>query len=116
MTATLPYQDMAVLLVNASFLTNIALLSGFALFTETHPRGSTLRTITAALSAALAFVMFCGIVIYGIISVPRYFNRKTTNNNMMTSIATLAAKSGSNNDEKQPLLKAQGSDRITATY
>jgi hypothetical protein len=103
------------LLVNASFLTNIALLSSFALFTETHPHGSTLRTITAALSASLAFLTFCGIVIYGIISVPRYFKRKTTNN-MMTSIATLVAKSGSNNDEKQPLLKAQGSDRITATY
>ena len=32
---------------------------------------------------------------------------------MMTSLAT---NDGSDNDEKQPLLKAQGSDRITATY
>lgn len=106
---------MAVLLVNGSFLTNMALLSGFALFTEAHPHRSTIRTVTATLSAALAFIIFCGIIIYGIISAPRLFNRKTINK-MMTSIASLAANGGSNNDEKQPLLKAQGSDRITATY
>ena len=115
MSTTLPYQNMAVLLVNGSFLTNMALLSGFALFTEAHPHGSTIRTVTATLSAALAFIIFCGIIIYGIISAPRLFNRKTINK-MMTSIASLAANGGSNNDEKQPLLKAQGSDRITATY
>ena len=90
----------------------MALLSGFALFAEAHPHGSTIRTVTATLSAALAFI-FCGII-YGIISALRYqlFNRKTTNK-MMTSLAT---NGGSDNDEKQPLLKAQGSDRITATY
>ena len=76
--------------------------------------GSTIRTVIATLSAALAFIIFCGIIIYGIISALRYqlFNRKTTNK-MMTSLAT---NDGSDNDEKQPLLKAQGSDRITATY
>ena len=100
MSATFPYQNTAVLLVNGSFLTNMALLSGFALFAEAHPHGSTIRTVTATLSAALAFIIFCGIIIYGIICALRYrlFNRKTTNTEMMTS---LAANGGSNNDEKQ---------------
>ena len=114
MSTTLPYQNTAVLLVNGSFLTNMALLSGFALFAEAHPHGSTIRTIIATLSAALAFIIFCGIIIYGIISALRcrLFNRKTINK-MMTSLST---NGGLDNDETQPLLKAQGSDRITATY
>ena len=114
MTATLPYQGVAALLVNGSFLTNLALLSGFALFTETHPHGSVVRIVITALSTGLAFLMFCGIVIYGIIA-PRYFNRKAISN-MLTSVVSMATNSDPNSDEKQPLLKAQESDRITATY
>ena len=114
MTATLPYRNTSILVVNGSFLTNLALLSGFALFTETNPLRSTLRTVMAALSIGLAFLTFCCIVIYEIIAL-RYLNRKTVSN-MMSSVASLASKSFSNNDERQPLLKAQGSDRVTATY
>lgn len=114
MTATLPYRNVANLVVNGLFLKNLALLSGFALLTLTHPHGSTLRTPAAALSIGFALLTLCGIVIYGI-TASRYFNRKAINNGM-TLIASLGTTSDSKSDEKQPLLKAQGSNRITATY
>ena len=114
-TATLPYRDRAVLLINGAFLVNLAILSGFALFTETQPHGSTLRTVTVALSAGLAFLMFSGIVIYGMIA-PQYSNRKTISK-LMTSVASLATNDSNKlSEERQPLLKVQGSDRVSATY
>ena len=102
-TIILPHRNRDVLLVNGSFLANLALLSGFALFTETQPNGSTLKLVIITLSTGLAFLKFCGIVIYGTIAT-RYFKKQNIDSVMQAVISFL----GSNSDEKQPLLNTQG--------
>ena len=75
MALTHPYKNKAVLLLQSSFLMNLTILSGFAIFARTHPNGPSLQAIAVGLSTGIAFLQFCGIVLHAVIA-PRRSCRK----------------------------------------
>ena len=75
MALTHPYKNKAVLLLQSSFLMNLTILSGFAIFACTHPNGPSLQAIAVGLSTGIAFLQFCGIVLHAVIA-PRCSYRK----------------------------------------
>ena len=72
MTLVQPYKSLAILILQSSFFTNLTLLSGF--FSLTYNKGMsdnarpTLQSIAVGLSTGIAFLQFCGIVLYAIIA------------------------------------------------
>ena len=68
---THPYKNRVVLLLQSSFLANLAIVSGFIIFTQTHQNGPTLQAVAVGLSTGIAFLQFCGIVIHAMIT-PRW--------------------------------------------
>ena len=82
MTLTQPYKSRALLLLHGSFLTNLTLLSGCAIYaSQTHAHGSrlTLKTVIVGLSTGFAFLKFCGIILYLILAPWCPFKRDTSN-------------------------------------
>ena len=67
-----PYKSLAILVLQSSFLINLTLLSGFVIFAYTYADSNklTLQSVAVGLSTGVAFLQFCGIVLYAII-VPR---------------------------------------------
>ena len=63
-----PYKSVATLAVHSCFLTNLTLLSGFIFFAYTHSNGQRLQSVAVGLSTGLAFLQFCGIVLYIVIA------------------------------------------------
>ena len=68
MTLVQPYLRGIILALQTSFLVNLALLSGFVMFSYTQPNRATLLSAAVGLSASVAFLQFCGIVVYSIIA------------------------------------------------
>ena len=82
MTITQPYKSRIVLLLSGSFLTNLTLLSGCVIYaSHTHSHQVMLKTLFIGLSTGLAFLQFCGIILYSIIaprcSIIEHGNKKS---------------------------------------
>ena len=74
---THPFKSRVVLILQISYLTNLTLLSGFIFFTYTQEHGTALQSIAVGLSTGVAFLQFCGTVLYAVIK-PRCCRNKTT--------------------------------------
>ena len=70
-----PYKNKAVLLLQSSFLINLTILSGLAIFARTSSNEADLQAIAVGLSTGVAFLQFCGIVLHAVIA-PRCSCRK----------------------------------------
>ena len=80
MTLVHPYRSKGVLILQSTFFINLALLSGFIFFTYTqHESQQSLQAIAIGISTGVAFLQFCGIVIYAV-AVPRCFCQRKGNN------------------------------------
>lgn len=67
---THPYKNTPILLLQSSFLANLAIVSGFVIFAQTHQNKTALKAGAVGLSTGIAFLQFCVIIIHAII-VPR---------------------------------------------
>ena len=83
-----PYKNKTVLLLQSSFLMNLTILSGFAIFTRTHSNGPSLQAVAVGLSTGVAFLQFCGIVLHAVIA-PRCSCRRVrrSSDGLNTNIA-----------------------------
>ena len=113
-----PYKNKAILLLQSSFLINLTILSGFAIFAHTRPieTGLRIQTIAVGLSTGVAFLQFCGIVLHAVIA-PRCSCRQRSpasdefDNNIVESMANVTKSTVDmyrdsilDNDETQPLI------------
>ena len=112
MTLIQPYKSLAILVLQSSFLLNLTLLSGFIIFAYTYTDSNklTLQSVAVGLSTGIAFLQFCGIVLYAIIA-PRccYQSRLNRNNKRKQAVTEedddyLIGYHDSIHDESQPLL------------
>ena len=114
MTLVQPYKSVAILTLQSSFLANLTLLSGFISLTYNIDMSAdarpTLQAIAVGLSTGVAFLQFCGIVLYAIIA-PRccYQSRLNRNNKRKQAVTEedddyLIGYHDSIHDESQPLL------------
>ena len=124
MALTHPYKNKAVLLLQSSFLMNLTILSGFAIFTWTNPNGPSLQAIAVGLSTGIAFLQFCSIVLHAVIAPwcsCRRVRRSSASDEFNTNIAEPVANNidstgyrdsilddeeqqEDNDDETQPLI------------
>ena len=72
MTLAQPYLSTAILVLQSSFLINLALLSGFVMLAYTQPTTNetalSIQAVAVGLSTAVAFLQFCFIVIYSVVA------------------------------------------------
>ena len=61
-----PYKNKSVLLLQSSFLINLTILSGLAIFARTQHNEADLQTIAVGLSIGVAFLQFCGVVLHAV--------------------------------------------------
>ena len=123
MALTQPYKNKAVLLLQSSFLMNLTLLSGFAIFARTHPNGPSLhvQAIAVGLSTGVAFLQFCGIILHAVIAPRCSCKRRSPERtefdvNIVEPVANITDSTGyrdsilddddeeDNDDETQPLI------------
>ena len=65
-----PYRSTSILTLQTSFLVNLAILSGFVTVSSLSNR-PTLHSIAVGISTGVAFIQFCGIVLYAIVTIIR---------------------------------------------
>ena len=77
-----PYKRREIAILYTSFLANLAFLSGFKIFalTQVESIEQRLKTIAIGLSAGVAFVQFCGIVLVALITTISSVCKKTVYN------------------------------------
>ena len=88
MFLTHPYKCRAVLILYSCYLVNLTLLTGFFFFTYTQPNGSTLQSIAVGLSTGVAFLQFCGTVLYAMTVSQCFMKRKLPEESGHTNIGT----------------------------
>jgi hypothetical protein len=72
MFSTSVYKSHALLVFHSSFFLNLCFLSGFIIFSHTKGKvRSSMQTSATLLSAGIAFLQFCGIILYQIYSLCR---------------------------------------------
>ena len=59
-----PYKHKVIFIVNNSFFFNLTILSGFDIFACMHPNAPTLHAVAIGISIVVAFLQFCGIMLY----------------------------------------------------
>ena len=100
-------------MLHSIFLINLTLLSGFVIFTYTHPtNGPTLQVIAVGLSTGVTFLQFCGIVLYAIIaprcSCQRKLSERDKYSNIVEPVADITESTGYRDsifdEDTQPLL------------
>ena len=65
-----PYKIWGIFVLESSSILNLTLLSGFHFFTYTQGNGqSTQQTVAVGVSTGVAFLQFCGIVLYPVIKI-----------------------------------------------
>ena len=70
MLATSVYKSHALLVFHSSFFLNICFLSGFIIISHTNNKvRSSMQTSATLLSTGIAFLLFCGIILYQIVSL-----------------------------------------------
>lgn len=117
-----PYNNTVVLIIETSFFANLAILAGFTLVSSLYT-SPTLQSITIGLSAGVAFLQFCGMVLYALfqnINSRRKRNGWCNYNNDRRELSiesdfidNLCRDPVVNNDEAQPLLNNNSDDEPT---
>ena len=65
-----PYRSTSILTLQTSFLVNLIILSGFVTVSSLSNR-PTLHSIAVGISTGVAFIQFCGIVLYAMVMIIR---------------------------------------------
>ena len=68
MALTQPYKSKTVFFLQSFSLVNLTILGVFAIFAYSYPNGPSIQTIVVGLSTGVAFIQFCGIVLYALIA------------------------------------------------
>ena len=126
-SAMSPYESHALLAFQNSFFLNLCFLSGFIIFSQTKNKHEpSIQTCATVISIGVAFLQFCGIIVYQMYSLCHSRKRRSQSNvqvlNEEQSHAILDISSRHKGQkysaEKQPLMdpKSNNSDSDEPTY
>ena len=62
------YKSTGALLLDGSFVINLIVVSGFFMLTYSHSNGKSMKAVAVEISTGVAFLQFCGIVVYAVIT------------------------------------------------
>ena len=114
-----PYENKVVLLLQSSFLINLTILSGVAIFAHTLHNEADLQAIAVGLSTGVAFLQFCGIVLHAVIaprcSCKRWLPECEFDANIAELVANVSDTMGYRDsilNETQPLITNNSDKRL----